>query len=203
MELAFACLRLPLLWSKWMFCCGENTANFSLIFAVLPPSLPPPPKKRRTSKSKYSVQEEDHLTGCARSEGYYKIDMREKVKYLPHHRLKNTSATSTPGELKKTVSHPVMANLSGSLVLVGVAQVKSSGRVNRANQRKLASLYSAGDVSSDIAKYNQFKVQSTSLWVHIVSMILFRLGRNCSSFQSPPSTTGVCLPWSPSQQMKW
>ena len=37
--------------------------------------------------------------------------------------------------------------------------MKSSGRVNRANQRKLASLYSAGDVSSDIAKYNQFKVQ--------------------------------------------
>ena len=27
-----------------------------------------------------------HLTGCARSEGYYKIDMRDKVKYLPHHK---------------------------------------------------------------------------------------------------------------------
>ena len=31
--------------------------------------------------------------------------------------------------------------------------------MNRANQRKLASLYSAGDISSDLAKYNQFKVQ--------------------------------------------
>lgn len=39
-----------------------------------------------------------------------------------------------------------------------IMQVKSSGRVNRANQRKLASLYSAGDMSSDLAKYNQFKV---------------------------------------------
>lgn len=28
---------------------------------------------------------DDHVTGCARSEGYYKIDMRDKVKYLPHH----------------------------------------------------------------------------------------------------------------------
>ena len=37
-------------------------------------------------------------------------------------------------------------------------QNKSSGRVNRANQRKLASLFSAGDVSSDLAKYNQLKV---------------------------------------------
>ena len=36
--------------------------------------------------------------------------------------------------------------------------MKSSGRVNRAKQRKLASLYSAGDLSSDLAKYNQFKV---------------------------------------------
>ena len=32
------------------------------------------------------VDVEDHVTGCARSEGYYKIDMRDKVKYLPHHR---------------------------------------------------------------------------------------------------------------------
>ena len=47
--------------------------------------------------------------------------------------------------------------LSFSLLLS--FQAKSSGRVNRANQRKLASLYSAGDVSSDLAKYNQFKVQ--------------------------------------------
>ena len=38
-------------------------------------------------------------------------------------------------------------------------QNKSSGRVNRANQRKLASLFSAGDISSDLAKYNQLKVQ--------------------------------------------
>lgn len=29
-----------------------------------------------------------HSTGCARSEGYYKIDARDKVKYLPHHRRK-------------------------------------------------------------------------------------------------------------------
>ena len=44
------------------------------------------------------------------------------------------------------------------LSLVVLLQNKSSGRVNRANQRKLASLFSAGDVSSDLAKYNQLKV---------------------------------------------
>ena len=41
------------------------------------------------------------MTGCARSEGYYKIDMRDKVKYLPHHRLKNSSTSTEP---KKSVS---------------------------------------------------------------------------------------------------
>ena len=40
------------------------------------------------------------MTGCARSEGYYKIDMRDKVKYLPHHKLKNSTGT----EQKKSVS---------------------------------------------------------------------------------------------------
>lgn len=56
-------------------------------------AAPPPTKRRRVSK--YSRPEEDHVTGCARSEGYYKIDMRDKKKYLPHHRLKDTTTTST------------------------------------------------------------------------------------------------------------
>ena len=31
-----------------------------------------------------TLGEELHPTGCARSEGYYKIDPRDKTKYLPH-----------------------------------------------------------------------------------------------------------------------
>ena len=49
-------------------------------------------------------------------------------------------------------------------------QVKSSGRKNRANQRKLASLYSAGDVSRDLAKYNQFKVGVTYCEVGVAQL---------------------------------
>ncbi len=55
---------------------------------------PPPTKRRRVERGG------DHLTGCARSEGYYKIDAREKVKYLPHHKLKDLDLTST-GSTKK------------------------------------------------------------------------------------------------------
>lgn len=94
------------------------------------------------------------MTGCARSEGYYKIDMRDKVKYLPHHKLKSTAGTE---QRNANVIYAQGAWLACAELVVSL-QVKSSGRVNRAKQRKLASLYSAGDVSSDIAKYNQFKV---------------------------------------------
>lgn len=31
----------------------------------------------------------DHITGCARSEGYYKIDKKDKLKYLDSSRLQS------------------------------------------------------------------------------------------------------------------
>ncbi len=31
----------------------------------------------------------DHMTGCARSEGYYKIDKKDKIKYLQSTKLQS------------------------------------------------------------------------------------------------------------------
>ncbi len=59
--------------------------------------------------------EEDHVTGSARSEGYYKIDMREKIKYLLHHRLKNKT---TPAELKKKVYGCGLGNIGYGFIYV-------------------------------------------------------------------------------------
>ena len=69
----------------FFFCISPCTRLFvlSLTYSPLPPSAPPP-KRRRVTAMRDVV--DDHVTGCARSEGYYKIDMRDKVKYLPHHR---------------------------------------------------------------------------------------------------------------------
>lgn len=52
--------------------------------------LPPPPKKRK--KDKETVWDiKQHSTGSARTQGFYKIDPREKAKYKYHH-LRGTAA---------------------------------------------------------------------------------------------------------------
>lgn len=51
-----------------------------------PTSVYSPKKKKRDDGLR------EHLTGCARSEGYYKIDMKDKAKYL----INNRSVTEEP-----------------------------------------------------------------------------------------------------------
>lgn len=46
-------------------------------------SLPGGKKKRREDGMR------DHVTGCARSEGYYKIDKKDKLKYLNSTKLQS------------------------------------------------------------------------------------------------------------------
>lgn len=56
----------------------------------------PPPKRRR-------VEQDDHESGCARAQGYYKIDMREKKKYLPHHIVAHRMKHPTTSEPEKVL----------------------------------------------------------------------------------------------------
>ena len=51
---------------------------YTFLNSFLPVKSLPPTKRRRLQ------EEELHPTGCARSEGYYKIDARDKTRYLPH-----------------------------------------------------------------------------------------------------------------------
>lgn len=46
-----------------------------------PTNIPRVKKKRRDDGMR------DHMTGCARSEGYYKIDKKDKIKYLQSTKL--------------------------------------------------------------------------------------------------------------------
>lgn len=88
-------------------------------------SLPPnevltlPTKNRKASKYSRKGYEENgtaHVTGCARSEGYYKIAMRDKVKYLPHHK-ENLFATHTDSSTKSHQKTQVMVVCLGSTLI--------------------------------------------------------------------------------------
>lgn len=51
--------------------------------SVAPTNIPGVKRKRRDDGMR------DHMTGCARSEGYYKIDKKDKIKYLQSTRLQS------------------------------------------------------------------------------------------------------------------
>lgn len=72
------------------FYTGSTTLPVSVVVSLtaLPAptssgSLPGGKKKRREDGMR------DHVTGCARSEGYYKIDKKDKLKYLNSTRLQS------------------------------------------------------------------------------------------------------------------
>lgn len=46
----------------------------------MPPTAQATPKLRRKQKSEHGIRV--HVTGCARAEGFYRIDIKEKAKYL-------------------------------------------------------------------------------------------------------------------------
>lgn len=51
--------------------------------SLAPTNIPGVKRKRRDDGMR------DHTTGCARSEGYYKIDKKDKIKYLQSTRLQS------------------------------------------------------------------------------------------------------------------
>lgn len=68
--------------------CALNVKVSSSLFGFLldsaaPTNIPGVKKKRRDDGMR------DHMTGCARSEGYYKIDKKDKIKYLQSTRLQS------------------------------------------------------------------------------------------------------------------
>ncbi|KAJ3605083.1 hypothetical protein NHX12_027133, partial [Muraenolepis orangiensis] len=81
----------------------------------------------------------DHMTGCARSEGYYKIDKKDKIKYLQSTRL----LTDEPPSDTQGMSIPAQVQAS-----------TRSGSERRSEQRRLLSSFAC---DSDLLKFNQLK----------------------------------------------
>uniref|UniRef100_A0AAY5F3K3 [Histone H3]-lysine(4) N-trimethyltransferase n=1 Tax=Electrophorus electricus TaxID=8005 RepID=A0AAY5F3K3_ELEEL len=87
----------------------------------------------------------DHVTGCARSEGYYKIDKKDKVKYLNSTRLQSDEPD------KDTQGRSIPAQPHAST---------RAGSERRSEQRRLLSSFSC---DSDLLKFNQLKFRKKKI----------------------------------------
>jgi len=101
--------------------------------------VPSAPKKRRRDDF---PELREHVTGCARTEGFYKIDSKEKAHYKYHH-LKGTAAGS-------------------HLETAKVAKMQNASREARSNQRRLLTAF-GGATESDLLKFNQLKFRKKQL----------------------------------------
>lgn len=107
------------------------------------------------------------MTGCARSEGYYKIDKKDKIKYLESTKLQYEEPpvdTQVSCGEQIVVIDLLLLNTSNSvLTLQGMsipAQVHASTRAGserRSEQRRLLSSFAC---DSDLLKFNQLKVNT-------------------------------------------
>ncbi|KAK5638575.1 hypothetical protein RI129_012870 [Pyrocoelia pectoralis] len=91
-----------------------------------------PPKKRKRDDLRI------HVTGCARTEGYYKVTASEKAKYKYHH----TKAYTSPN--------------------LPVTKAQGLSREARSNQRRLLTAFGI-DTDSDLLKFNQLKFRKKHL----------------------------------------
>ncbi|KFB35238.1 AGAP002246-PA-like protein [Anopheles sinensis] len=131
--------------THWVDHCTTNR-NFEP--ALLAPS-PHSAKRRKKDKAGGGSSLADikqHRTGCARTEGYYKIDPREKAKYKYHH-LKGTAAAN---------------HLSNLELAKAVAKMQGISREARSNQRRLLNAFGAS-TESELLKFNQLKFRKKQL----------------------------------------
>ena len=101
----------------------------------------PPKKKRKFDFSK------PHLTGSARSEGYYKMDPREKAR-TKYHLQRDTNAAESSG----------IVNTQGAMTKAKIQSAQNMSREARSNQRRQLAVLGDEASSSDLLKFNQLKV---------------------------------------------
>ncbi|XP_068901901.1 histone-lysine N-methyltransferase SETD1 isoform X4 [Tenebrio molitor] len=113
-----------------------------------------PPKRRKRDEVKV------HASGCARTEGFYKIEAHEKAKYKYHHAKSNAIVSPNAPVSKMQGKLTIVALFFGirgtCKVIVGLS------REARSNQRRLLTAF-GGDTDSDLLKFNQLKFRKKHL----------------------------------------
>lgn len=107
--------------------------------------IPSPVKKRR--KDDFS---RPHHTGSCRTEGYYKMDPREKLRTKYHlHRSEGDAFT---------LQGTKIANFEGSVTKGKLQTAQNLSREARSNQRRQLAILGDEAATSDLLKFNQLKV---------------------------------------------
>lgn len=109
-----------------------------------PPTAQTVTKGRRKLKTEHGVRV--HVTGCARTEGFYKIDIKEKAKYLQAQRRQLQCQANVTVEEQKTDGN----------------KAKQQSREHRAIQRRLQSVV-CNEEFGDLLKFNQLMVRKKQL----------------------------------------
>ncbi|XP_051269223.1 histone-lysine N-methyltransferase SETD1B-A isoform X2 [Dicentrarchus labrax] len=118
---------------------GNDWLNDTLWVNHPPTNIPGVKKKRRDDGMR------DHMTGCARSEGYYKIDKKDKIKYLQSTKLQSEE----PPVDTQGMSIPAQVHAS-----------TRAGSERRSEQRRLLSSFAC---DSDLLKFNQLKFRKKKI----------------------------------------
>ncbi|KQS38369.1 uncharacterized protein Dere_GG27279 [Drosophila erecta] len=112
---------------------------------------PPPPKKRRKDDELMR-----HKTGCARTEGFYKLDVREKAKHKYHHAKANTEDSINEDRSDEPTA---LTNHHHNKL---ISKMQGISREARSNQRRLLTAFgSMGE--SELLKFNQLKFRKKQL----------------------------------------
>lgn len=109
-----------------------------------PPTSQVASKLRRKQKPEHGVRV--HVTGCARTEGYYRIDIKEKAKYLQAQRRQLQCQAIVTKQEQKTDGN----------------KAKQQSREHRATQRRLQSAV-CNEEFGDLLKFNQLMVRKKQL----------------------------------------
>lgn len=102
--------------------------------------IPPPPTKKR----KKDDELRRHSTGSARTEGYYKVDVRDKARFKYHH--------------NRDIEQTTVAEDAKSLI----PKMQGASREARSNQRRLLTAFGAS-TESELLKFNQLKFRKKQL----------------------------------------
>lgn len=118
--------------------------------------IPSPAKRRKRDELRL------HASGSARTEGYYKVDVREKAKHK-HHYAQNIQRSNDVED--NTGSYAggdgtVNGPKNNTKALTGKMQALS--REARSNQRRLLTAFGI-DTDSDLLKFNQLKFRKKQL----------------------------------------